>query len=62
MADDACKGWFAVVIECDRHLSALDVRDALYEEFESTREGFTATVVKIREETHNRLLAARETD
>jgi hypothetical protein len=56
MADDTCKGWFAVTIESDRHLSASDVEDALYEELE-LREGFKATVVKVREETHNRLLA-----
>lgn len=51
-------GWFAMRIQCDRHLTAGDVSDALYAQFEA-RPGFTASVVKVRERTHDRLNEAR---
>jgi hypothetical protein len=58
---DTCKGWFAVAVEYDRHLSADDIEDVFHEAFADRRLDFKVSVVKVREETHARLLDARET-
>lgn len=63
VSDEACKGWFAVAIEANRHLSAEDVGNALLDEFERHPQFYLhveVKVVKIREETHERLLDVQE--